>query len=65
MLTKPASLTAATGIDALTHTIEAFVSTAKIPTIDTVAVKTIELIQVNLRKAIAHGDNLDARDQMA
>ncbi len=65
MLAKPASLTAATGMDALTHAIEAYVSTAATPITDAVALKAIELIQANLRQAVTHGDDLNAREQMA
>ncbi|WP_434137328.1 L-threonine dehydrogenase [Photobacterium leiognathi] len=65
MLAKPASLTAATGMDALTHAIEAYVSTAVTPITDAVAIKAIELIQQNLRTAVKEGQNLNAREQMA
>ncbi|MGF1770737.1 L-threonine dehydrogenase [Vibrio wakamikoensis] len=65
MLAKPASLTAATGMDALTHAIEAFVSIAATPVTDASAIKAIEMIQANLREAVANGDNLEARDNMA
>ncbi|EPT9248042.1 L-threonine dehydrogenase [Photobacterium damselae] len=65
MLAKPASLTAATGMDALTHAIEAYVSIAATPVTDAVAIKAIELIQENLRTAVKDGQNLHAREQMA
>lgn len=65
MLAKPASLTAATGMDALTHAIEAYVSIAATPVTDASAIKAIEMIQANLREAVANGDNLEARDNMA
>ena len=65
MLAKPASLTAATGMDALTHAIEAYVSTAATPITDAVAIKAIELIQQNLRTAVKDGQNLNGREQMA
>ncbi|MCW7752678.1 L-threonine dehydrogenase [Desulfobotulus sp. H1] len=65
MLAKPALLTAATGIDALTHAIEAYVSTAATPITDAVALKAITLIQQHLRTAVADGQNLEAREQMA
>ncbi|PSW07403.1 L-threonine dehydrogenase [Photobacterium lipolyticum] len=65
MLAKPASLTAATGMDALTHAIEAYVSIAATPITDAVAIKAIELIQANLRTAVKDGQNLEAREQMA
>lgn len=65
MLAKPASLTAATGMDALTHAIEAYVSVAATPITDAVAIKAIELIQAHLRTAVNDGQNLEAREQMA
>ncbi|MEQ3513270.1 L-threonine dehydrogenase [Pseudoalteromonas sp. BZB3] len=65
MLAKPASLTAATGMDALTHAIEAYVSIAATPITGAVAIKAIELIQANLREAVQNGGNIEAREQMA
>ncbi|HAS6109892.1 TPA: L-threonine dehydrogenase [Vibrio vulnificus] len=65
MLAKPASLTAATGMDALTHAVEAYVSIAATPITDAVAIKAIQLIQAHLRTAVAHGDDIEAREQMA
>lgn len=65
MLAKPASLTAATGMDALTHAVEAYVSIAATPITDAVAIKAIELIQAHLRQAVDHGDDIEAREQMA
>ncbi|ENM5862091.1 L-threonine dehydrogenase [Vibrio mimicus] len=65
MLAKPASLTAATGMDALTHAVEAYVSIAATPITDAVAIKAIELIQTNLRTAVSNGDDIHAREQMA
>ncbi|MBP7414874.1 MAG: iron-containing alcohol dehydrogenase, partial [Giesbergeria sp.] len=65
MLAKPKGLTAATGMDALTHAVEAYVSTAATPITDACALKAIELIAKHLRTAVAHGDNLEAREQMA
>lgn len=61
----PASLTAATGMDALTHAVEAYVSTAANPLTDACAVKAIELIAKYLPTAVADGKNAEAREQMA
>lgn len=61
----PASLTAATGMDALTHAIEAYVSTAATPITDAVAVKAIELIAKYLPIAVVEPKNKEARLQMA
>ncbi|PKG39111.1 L-threonine dehydrogenase [Psychromonas sp. Urea-02u-13] len=65
MLAKPASLTAATGMDALTHAIEAYVSVAATPITDAVAIKAIEIIQQHLRTVVTDGQNIEAREQMA
>lgn len=65
MMDKPASLTAATGMDALTHAVEAYVSTAATPMTDALALEAIRLIQANLRIAVEHGDDEEAREAMA
>ncbi|MCF1428116.1 MAG: L-threonine dehydrogenase [Shewanella sp.] len=65
MLKKPAGLTAATGMDALTHAIEAYVSIAANPITDACAIKAIELIHQHLEHAVKDGSNIDAREQMA
>ncbi|MCU8009827.1 L-threonine dehydrogenase [Shewanella sp. SM87] len=65
MLKKPASLTAATGMDALTHAVEAYVSIAANPITDACAIKAIELIQANLVNAVENGQDINAREQMA
>lgn len=65
MLDMPKSLTAATGMDALTHSIEAYVSTIATPITDACAQKSIELITANLRAAVADGQDVEARDNMA
>ncbi|MCD6525408.1 MAG: iron-containing alcohol dehydrogenase [Desulfuromonas sp.] len=65
MVGKPAPLTAATGMDALTHAVEAYVSTIATPITDACAIKAIELVAEYLRQAVANGKNLEARDKMA
>lgn len=65
MLGKPPALTAATGMDALTHAVEAYVSTIAEPITDACAIKAIELIAKSLRRAVALGSDLQARDDMA
>jgi alcohol dehydrogenase len=65
MLDKPAALTAATGMDALTHAVEAYVSTIATPITDACALKAVELVSKHLRTAVADGKNLEAREQMA
>ena len=61
----PRSLTAATGMDALTHAVEAYVSTAATPVTDACALQAVELISTWLRTAVYDGDNMEAREQMA
>ncbi|AVL71986.1 Alcohol dehydrogenase 2 [Oligella urethralis] len=65
MENMPASLTAATGMDALTHAVEAYVSTAANPLTDACAVKAIELIASYLPTAVKEPKNAEAREQMA
>lgn len=65
MTGMPKSLTAATGMDALTHAVEAYVSTAATPVTDCCAIKAIELISEHLETAVNNGDDMEAREQMA
>lgn len=65
MVGMPKSLTAATGMDALTHAIEAYVSTAATPLTDASAIYAIKLISEYLPKAVANGNDMVARDKMA
>ena len=65
MVGKPADLTAATGMDALTHAVEAYVSKDANPVTDAAAIQAIKLIANNLRQVVALGDNLEARENMA
>jgi len=66
LMTKnlPPKLTASTGMDALTHAIEAYTSIPASPLTDALALYSIRLIANNLGKAYANGDNLEARDNM-
>jgi alcohol dehydrogenase len=65
MAGMPPALTAATGMDALTHAVEAYVSTIATPVTDACAVHAIRLIAGNLRAAVANGTDMLARDNMA
>jgi alcohol dehydrogenase len=65
MVGMPPALTAATGMDALTHAIEAYVSVGHNPKADALALKAIEMIDKYLRKAVANGQNIEARTGMA
>lgn len=64
MVAMPKALTAATGMDALTHAVEAYVSIAATPITDAVAIKAIELITQNLETAVNNGEDREARDAM-
>lgn len=64
MAGMPSALTAATGMDALTHAVEAYVSTIATPITDACALKAMELIATNLRAAVANGEDMAARDNM-
>ena len=61
----PPALTAATGMDALTHAIEAYVSTDANPLTDAAAIMAIQMISHYLPKAVANGNYMKARDKMA
>ena len=65
MMGMPPSLTAATGMDALTHAVEAYVSTAATPITDSNALAAMELITQYLRRAVKDGGDMEARDKMA
>ncbi|BHH81896.1 iron-containing alcohol dehydrogenase [Desulforhopalus sp. 52FAK] len=64
MMGMPPALTAATGMDALTHAVEAYVSTIATPMTDSAAEKAIELIAQHLRPAVANGQDIVAREGM-
>lgn len=65
MLNIPASVTAATGMDALTHAVEAYVSVGAHPLTDHSALEAIRLIGTWLPAAVDDGNNLQAREMMA
>lgn len=61
----PPKLTATTGMDALTHAIEAYTSIQKNPVSDAFATKAVQIIAKNLPTACAEGGNADARTNLA
>ncbi|GBR52037.1 alcohol dehydrogenase [Neokomagataea thailandica NBRC 106555] len=65
MVGMPPQLTAATGMDALTHAIEAYVSVAATPITDACALQAVKLISTHLRAAYKDGHNIAAREGMA
>ncbi len=64
MVSMPASLTAATGFDALSHAVEACVSRASSPISDALAIQSIALVFRWLPAAVDDGGNLEAREGM-
>jgi alcohol dehydrogenase class IV len=60
----PAAVTAATGFDALTHCIEAYVSKGDHPMCDSIALGGIRLVARALERAVAEGGDLGARGDM-
>ncbi len=60
-VSSPPSVTAATGVDALTHAIEAYVSVKAQSMSDVFALSATRLLSENLRQAWENGDNLEAR----
>jgi alcohol dehydrogenase len=65
MASMPSGMTAATGMDALTHAVEAYVSVAHNPVSDCCALGAVELVAKYLRPAVANGQNIEARDKMS
>lgn len=65
MLGIPASVTAATGMDALTHAVEAYVAKGAHVLTDHAALEAIRIISAWLPKAVADGKDLKAREMMA
>ncbi|CAH1058034.1 iron-containing alcohol dehydrogenase [Paenibacillus pseudetheri] len=64
MVDKPAALTAATGMDALTHAIEALVTPGAYPVTDATALAAVEIIFANLARTVKNGHDIEAREQM-
>jgi len=61
----PPSLTAATGIDALTHCLEAYANKFAHPMMDTLALEGVRLIAENLLMACRDGNNIEVRSKVA
>jgi len=65
MLSMPKGLTASTGMDALTHAIEGYITRGAWTMTDMFELKAIELIATHLEKAVNEPGNIEARDGMA
>lgn len=64
-MSVPPAVTAATGMDAFTHCLEAYVNRNSHPVIDNIALQGIELIGGSLLDAVRDGNNLDARNKLS
>ncbi len=64
-VTAPPGITASTGMDALTHAIESYVSLSAQPLTLPLSLEAVRLIGRSLRRAVADGHDLDARREMA
>lgn len=64
-ITMPQKVTAATGIDALSHAIEGLMSTNSSPLTDALALASVQLISQNLAKAYQDGSDINARTAMS
>lgn len=60
----PPHITSTTGMDALTHAVEAYISKSHTKSTDNYAVKAVDLIINNLEKAYNNGNNIEARKNM-
>lgn len=65
MVGKPPALTASTGMDALTHAVESYITLDANPATDALAMQAIELVGKHLARAVAYGEDIEAREGMA
>lgn len=65
MYSMPKGLTAATGMDALTHAIESFITPGAWTMSDMFELQAIEMIAANLKAAVDNGNDVTARDAMS
>ncbi|MBF0352686.1 MAG: iron-containing alcohol dehydrogenase [SAR324 cluster bacterium] len=61
----PPMITAATGMDALTHAVEAYISANAMPSTDSYALAATRLIMENLTNAVKNGQDVETRQNMA
>ena len=62
--TMPPSVTAATGMDAITHAVESYISNRATPLTEYHSLKGLQIFYENLPKAVADGNDMHAREQM-
>ncbi|WP_121614420.1 iron-containing alcohol dehydrogenase [Mesobacillus foraminis] len=63
-ITLPRHITAATGMDALTHALESYVNKATQPISEALSVQSMKLVANSLRLAVVQGENIEARHDM-
>ncbi len=61
----PPHITASTGMDAMTHALEAYISIGAMEYTDAIAIGAIELVFKYLRRAVGNGNDIEAREKMA
>ncbi len=62
--TMPKSVTAATGMDAITHAVESYISNMATPLTEYNSIQGLKIFYENLPKAVENGDDMDARENM-
>ena len=62
--TMPAGVTAATGMDAITHAVESYISNMASPLTKYHSLKGLQILYENLPKAVENGADMDARENM-
>ncbi len=62
--TMPPSVTAATGMDAITHAVESYISNMATPLTEYHSLKGLQIFQKYLPRAVANGSDMEAREQM-
>lgn len=63
-ITLPPAVTTSTGMDALTHAVESYISKSATPFSEMFSLKATALLAKNLKKAVENGEDLEARSQM-
>jgi alcohol dehydrogenase len=62
--TMPPSITAATGMDAITHAVESYISNMTTPLTEYNSIKGLQILHKNLPKVFCDGNDMQAREQM-
>ncbi len=62
--TMPASVTASTGMDAITHAVESYISNMATPLTEYNSLQGLKIIYHNLPSVVKDGDDMEAREQM-